>query len=339
VRGALPSRGDLIVQLEQPRIQDVLPQGGERRDWERIFDEAVGYRHDAAVLRVLEGWALRKQYAGRRMPGLIRRPGVRGTVSGLSLAAQFRALFRENIGGVPGDSDVWWDGNFVAVDGGSGKLHSWVDYIDNAHLLTQSTGSNQSVLPSADAGMGGALTAAILKSATVRYQSNKSNAFWGILNSGLGCTYTMVYKPLSLVGATFLFATTNSGTAPGAFSYFNTTDIRHSVGKTGGTPIPDGSGGSAAVGIASYLSMVHATAATPQFVFYRKGTAIRSVAYTVPTAVEPANFPLVIGALTAAGANSADMALRAVYCLRRAGNSSELATMRNFIQQDTGVSP
>jgi hypothetical protein len=110
--------------LETPSIRGYSPQ--DRINLEKVFDLSMDLRTDEAVQRTLESEQRRRQkiwfmpHAG----GGMFRPHI------------FRALFQKDIGGVAGVSDCWFDADLYTVDGGSGKVLDFVDYIDQTHILS-----------------------------------------------------------------------------------------------------------------------------------------------------------------------------------------------------------
>jgi hypothetical protein len=99
--------------------------GPDKTDWEELLDLAPSHRWDAALLPIVEKYYL------TGMNSNSARPHV------------FRALFREDIGGIAGVSDSWFDASYTVTDGVSGKTQDFVDYIDSSHALRQTTAGQQ----------------------------------------------------------------------------------------------------------------------------------------------------------------------------------------------------
>lgn len=128
-------------------------RGFDRAEWSRLFDEAVCLRHDDATLRAHES----HQRAER-----VRCAPAAATVAAGPRPNLFRATFRR--AAVAAESDCWFDASYYNVDGVSGKVSGFVDYIDSGHWLYRSTTSQQVAVPSADAAAAGSLTAPFLGS-------------------------------------------------------------------------------------------------------------------------------------------------------------------------------
>lgn len=105
-----------------------------------------------------------------RTRGVSRRAAREQTKKpGQTLAQQFSALFQTG--------DSWFDADNVATSGG--KVVSFVDRRDGAHLLTQADTTYQAGVPSTSALFGGKNVASL---SAHYYQSNRAASAWSYLN-------------------------------------------------------------------------------------------------------------------------------------------------------------
>lgn len=298
--------------------------GGERSDWERIHDLASAHRHSERTLRVVASLE-QAEAAARRFPSLPRARARSSAAAAKPIAAQFSALFFKDIGGVAGESDIWLDASNVAVDGTSGKVRSFVDYVDATHVVTQTNATYQVALPSADADIAQALSASFTNHF---YQSNRAaSAFVSLAQAA---TILALFTPTSFAGTGVLAETWSSGNA---FS----TSI---AGTTG------------ALNLAIYRPTTTQSVASvgtnvinvPRQVLYRIRPALIQVAATglttnglvVTGTAAAAGKALVLGARSA-GSVGMTAKLRSWYAFRRVLTLAEESVAQQFARVQTGV--
>lgn len=318
----------MFPQLELPSVRSAHPS--TRRDFERIYDDAVTFRQAEAVERVVDEWARR---ARRAAPSPIQASlaSARGR-SAQTLAAQFRALFRDD-GGTA--RDCWFDASSVLSDGAT-KLYAWVDRIDATHYLMQSGSGGQCDLPMPHASFAAA-PCAYFNGTTNTYGSTRPASSWSYVHAGTGCEMVGVYMPTDLSGNRSFWSTWASG-AHGAWLYSNvgTAGPYFQIATTSGTVILTFSGSAITdLNVPTYLAFQYATADTPDALAFRRGTQIYSGNAGVPITTAPM-LPLRMGNLGGSNGFFAGHS-RALYCFRRSLNTAEKNVYRSFIQADCGI--
>jgi hypothetical protein len=212
-----------------PRVASVLHLGGEREEWDRIFDEAVSFRHDDATLRLLENMERQDEYE-RKLPYIPiasrSRERARGRLSGggpATLAALFRRGFYANIGGTPGVSDALFDAGYYNVDGGTGKVGSFIDYIDTTHLLAQAVSGSQVAIPTNNAAFasakGGSFLGGTIDGVPDHYVSNRAASAFSYIISGNGCDVSLTMSPTSITGLSIYLCTISNSVVNGIQLY------------------------------------------------------------------------------------------------------------------------
>lgn len=96
------------------------------------------------------------------------------------------------------------------VDGVSGKVASYTDWLDGAHTIAQATAANQHAVPAADATLGGNLVATI-PNTTAIYTSSRAASAWRYVHDGTGVSEFHVFYVVS--ATTSYYATTEGGGA------------------------------------------------------------------------------------------------------------------------------
>lgn len=152
-------------------------RGFDRAEWSRMFDEALPLRHDDSVLRMHEN-------AARRM-WCAPAPAALGAGPRPNL---FRALFRRESSNV---ADSCFDADNWAVDGLSGKVSYFRDYVEASHFLFRSTSANQVPLPAADTSLAGAPTAVF--GGAEHYDSTRTATRWKYRGDGTGVEEMFFY--------------------------------------------------------------------------------------------------------------------------------------------------
>lgn len=269
----------------------------------------MGFREDACLYR--------------------RDGGPRGDEWGASptLRQQFAALFRAN--------DSWFDADLVAVDGSTGKLQSWIDYNDNTHLLTQGAVGNQCVLPSADASLGGAKSAAFVQASANYYDGNRAISAYDYLSDGSGATTYLVLVPGAFVAADYTMATTGN-TTQGFDCYRSGSGIYQSR-LQGGTNSQAVSITGVVASTATYLELVMKTGSAAGEMRGRLKNGTPST--HAMTSATGAQVVLRVGARPVTAALACNMRMRALYSFHRELSATEIALVQAFIQADTGIVP
>lgn len=322
-----------------PALREALLFGGARDEWERIFDEAAAFKRDEAVLRVLENEARREEHRREQERRGVRCVPAPGAAS-VARPHIFRTSFYRDIGGVSGESDTWIDGDFVAVDGTTGKLQSWIDYVDQTHLLSQTVSGNQCALPASNAGFASAKTAPF--AASVFFDSSKAPSLWSVMNSGAGVTYTVVFSANATSPNQLLLSTGQSGVATVRsiqFGYTGGTLYSQCFKTAASSNIIFNAGATVTAATPTYFTTKFASSASPNWSLLRKSAVIQSgaQAFTPDSGAPPATLRL--GASTVVTTNYLNAAVRAVYIRRRSLNAAESALEQLWIQKDTGITP
>jgi hypothetical protein len=306
------------MDLQQPSLRKFAP--AHRADLERIFDLANTLRTDETVERVVDSWA--RRYQLQPSPGqklMMAQP--------LGLAAQFRALFREDTG-----KDSWFDADAVTSDGGT-KLYSWNDRIDATHVLYQATSGAQCNLPAADASFANA-KAAVFNGSSHLYVSTRAASAFTFLHDGTGMEVVGVFN-IDNTANMVLWSTWPNASAGGGWHYVNLTHWE--VRLVSADAILDC--GLMPANVGTYSAVSFTTADSPQMRGYRKSAQVGTTAAGGPYATAPV-ITLRIGNL-GPGITAGMFAgrLRALYLFRRVLNAAEKTTYRSFIQADTGIAP
>lgn len=315
-----------------PGLREALLFGGERAEWERIFDEAARFRHDDSVLRVLDSEARREEYRREQERKLVWCAPAPAT-SRMGRPHIFRALFRKDIGGVTGESDVWADADFAALDGVSGKLQSLVDYIDNTHLFAQASSGSQPSAPAANVLLANAKTTVF--GSALALVSNRGLPVWKILANGTGSTVVLVFVPRAAPGDYATVGGTSSSTAAaglfiGQRTANKTTMYNYRVGST--NYFLDASSQTYTVGAGYYMIHTYGSSAWSHF---DKSVSGGSGADSGAPGTGNPSFAMTLGMLPTRTGGAFD--LRAFYQLRRAASAAEAVVFRSYIQKDTGV--
>jgi hypothetical protein len=130
-----------------------------------------------------------------RRDGLNRREGdIRGfdldrRANLAALFASVRTIFDVTSGGQRGSV---FTSDYYALDGGTGKVSDFVDYIDNTHTLHQGTSAQQAAVPATDANLRGAKSTTF---ANQWYDSTRAASLWKYLHDGTGMTIINVFVP------------------------------------------------------------------------------------------------------------------------------------------------
>lgn len=316
----------------------------EREDWHDVLDRASAYRWDDSVLRVIESEARREEHVRRRwfMPVAAMCGGPRPNV--------FRALFQKDIGGVSGVSDSWFDASYYVLDGVSGKVSDFVDYIDPTHTLRQATSANQCAVPSAVAAMNNALC--VQGTGVEFYTSTRAPSAWKYLHDGGGAEHRHVFIGDNTSVDQTLHSTCNvlsGSTSVGSFTEtsFAAGNLLGGLFVTNGTTSPangriisasgfivqsSGSGNPTYIG-GSYLE----GSGTDYIVYVRGSIAVSGSTTGVPAASDP-SFTLRLfqnysTTLPFKGR------WRAGYFVRRVLSAAHRTIVQQWIQKETGIAP
>lgn len=308
------------MDLQQPSLRTFAPH--LRSDYARIFDLASTLRTDETALRVVDEWA-RRVYEMQPSPGqrlMMARP--------LSLAAQFRALFREDGGG----KDAWFDADNVTSDGGT-KLYSWNDRIDPTHLLYQATSGAQCNLPVADANFANAKTATFNGTSNFYITTRALSAFT-FLHDGTGAEVIVTLR-FNTASDTCIWSTWPNGAQGGAWHYHRTAGWV--VSTPGGSEVLAITG-SVPNATSTYTVYSLSNTDAPKARGYNKSTQIASSSPASFYATAPTRTFLVGDLAPAAGAAFLGQ-LRSLYLFRRVLSAADKTIYRSFIQADTGIAP
>lgn len=305
----------------------------ERDDWHDVLDRAAAFRWDDSVLRVVESEARREELARRLwcMPAVAMCGGPRPNV--------FRALFQKDIGGVAGVSDSWFDASYYVVDGVSGKVSDFVDYVDPSHTLRQATSANQVAAPSADAALANALTATF--SGSQWYTSTRSASSWTYLHDGTGFEATTVLTPTSTPALQAVWATrTGGGVVVGCQHYFAGTTLSMAVGN--GTanifgPNPTTSAGQVSAGSSTYFTASYSEGSSPEGSIRKNGTVVASGASLAAPSASAAASTLRFGAFS--DGSPLNARVRSKCFFRRVLSAAHRTIVQQWIQRETGLSP
>lgn len=329
-----------VSPLVTPSLREAMLFGGARRDWERLFDQAATVRHDDAVQRALESEARREEQRRKQ-----ERAGIHCAPAPVAARVGrphvFYSMFSKNIGGVSGVSDVWCDASFVAVDGGSGKLQSWVDYVDNTHLLTQATSGKQAPLPSAAANLGTALAADFTGTGPqTEYVSNRAVTRSKYLTDGTGGELTVVLENIDPSSFRPIAHTHDlTGLHNGMRIFGQTANVRATIEDGTTTRWNTSNVGSAGTNVSTYLTYAYSATTTPKAAFYQKSTLLYSTDPTGSASAADPQLSLTLGWSPGANIAGTFMKVRSLYTWRHILNAAERIVRGQWIQRDTGVTP
>jgi hypothetical protein len=253
----------------------------------------------------------------------------RGASGGVApLVAQFSAVKKVFAGGSIFTTD------YYALDGVTGKVAAFIDFLDPTHTVAQGTSANQVPAPLADAGLNGQRSATW--SATQFYTSTRAASSWRYTHDGTGCTVFSVFVPTSLASTSALVST-KSGAATGFVFYvstspsyslnvFNTTNTV--ISPAGGTPV---------VGTPAILSFTYSETDSPSKYFLRRGNtqlAAGNSSFT-PASGDPTS-TLILGA-TPGGGSPGRYRWACTFMVPRVITAAERATVHTYIQNKYGV--
>jgi hypothetical protein len=322
--------------LDPPRwMLDAYRLGptAERTAWSKIMDEAPLFRHSDAVLRVVESVVRRctTELGTRLGTDLAKLLGV---------APAFASMFQQNIGGVPGKSDVWLDASNYVLDGGTGKLRSLVDYIDATHIVTQASAGLQPAAPATTAAVANAMTTLFASSQLV---SNRAASLWSFIHDGTGFDNICVVVPTVLstghIWATASAAGILGGTAVGAALLPASDTSTYLRASNGPTAIINNNGATLlAVGTGSYIETSYSETSSPEWTIWKKGTLVNSGSSAAAPSASAPTTTLYVGT-DGIGAFPGDFRLRSSYWWRHVLSAAEKTVARAFVQADTGVVP
>lgn len=255
---------------------------------------------------------------------------------GLSLAQQFRALFRDD-GGTAKDS--WFDAD--KVNPTSDKIYSFEDHIDASHSLVQSTASAQVALPTADAALNGAKSAPFLTTSQNRYVSTRPASAWAYLSNGTGVTIYLTFVPTSVSVTGFPICTrTLTGTSTDTGAHMAVINAAVHTGCTAGGGVVftsgGGTGGAFAIGTPTYVSSRYLEGAMPEWILAQRGAVMSSGNSSIAPSASAPGTTLSVGASFSGGA-PAPMRFRALYLFRRVLSAAEDAIVKQYIAVDTGI--
>jgi hypothetical protein len=227
--------------------------------------------------------------------------------------------------------------DLYVVDGVSGKVRSIVDWNDATHVLDQSVGANQVAVPAPHADFGGARCFTF--TGVERYQSNRVSTAWAYLHSGAGSTLVHTHTPLGVTGSLVQAATTDgtTGTVRGVLYYSSAASGRWLAGN-GAATLLNPTTAVIAINVPTYLGYAYVEGAgTPEWTYRQKGALVASGDSLAPPDPGAPQGTFTWGA-SIAGTFGAPMRARSLWVgpILTAG---QLATLQQWIQQDTGIAP
>lgn len=224
------------------------------------------------------------------------------------------------------------------VDGGSGKVAAFVDWLDGTHTLAQA-GANQCVVPAASAIFAGRKCAVF--GASEYYDSSRASSTWKYLHDGTGCSVVHVYAPSTNVVTTRCSLATRSlagGAGDIGFSLSRIAGPDWAVTvRNAGAVIVNIAAGTPAVDTAVYLDFFYKESEAPdEYVLREKGTSVANGnSGGVPSSANPAG-TLRLGGTTAASV--LDLSRWAATLIApRVLTANQRATVQRWILQTYGV--
>jgi hypothetical protein len=199
------------------------------------------------------------------------------------------------------------------VDGGTGKVASFVDHNRPAHALVQATGANQVAVPAAHADFANALCGTF--SGSEYYVSNDPASARVAAHNGVGEEWVLVCTPTTIGADHRPLATRTTGVSIGTTMALATGVPTMFVSNGAAIFLNFGGGGALSVNVPTYMTISYVEGRAPdEAVIYRKGTSVATASSaSVPSAADSA-FPLALGA-TAAGGQGFIGRIAAAFCL------------------------
>lgn len=242
-----------------------------------------------------------------------------------TLFAQFKALFKSG--------DSWFDADRVLIDGGSGKVSTWIDYIDPTHTLVQTTSANQCAV-AADALLRGRKSLQFVGGQ--RYDSSRAASAWSYLHQA-GHTAVWVGVGSSVTTTRYMWSTQASAVTSsiGASLLHVAAELRVRVGAGSGvTPVSLNVASTLPASPAGLGSITRMRSDATWDVRFG-GATIGSGTATGLGAGSP-GITLRVGAVGGSGGFFSGNT-RALYFFRRALSTYEQAVFTAFVRADCGV--
>jgi hypothetical protein len=243
----------------------------------------------------------------------------------------FRALFQKDIGGVAGVSDSWFDADLYNVDGGSGKVRSFANYIDQTQILDQANNALQAAIPVGDPAINN--RSCTIFTGGIRYRSTAASSSWRFCSDGTGCEIFVGSIPNDAAGV-WVFLSTGASGGPGLALYTVTGTTYILLSNNSGGNVINTSIGSYTVGNGTYINNSYTN---PNWrIAYRTLAPVTGVAAAVPYVGDPQG-PLMLGANYAGGQPAVNWKWSFLYAFRRSLTSATRAISQEYIRSITGV--
>lgn len=249
--------------------------------------------------------------------GLSGRRGRSGTAA-LSLFAQVKTIFA---GGSV------FDAGYYALDGASGKVAAFIDYLDPTHTLAQGTSANQVSAPAPDAAFNN--EASVSFTATQYYTSSRAASAFRYLHDGTGCTMIAVCTVSDLSATRALLATRGTSAATGIRWGFVSTPAYSFVALNGATNVVTAQTGTPVVNTNYIYRASYVESGSPEYVLATGNSTITSgSSASAPAAGDP-TATLRLGANTDA-AQPHRGKLCALLLAPKVLSAGELATVHSY---------
>lgn len=231
------------------------------------------------------------------------------------------------------------------VDGVSGKVASFVDWLDPTHTLAQSTSGDQVVVPTANSVLGNQLTAAF--TGTQYYASSRAASAWKYLHDGTGFDMIAVFDPRGtlLANTPYIVASTHtySTNVNGNSLLWRTANPTPGIGmrcKNGTGAVIDAQSNTLAVSftaIGTYLEWSYLEGGSPEYTLREKSnleTSGNSAA--APDSGNPQG-TLTLASDSSAEGSNAIMNWAALLVAPRVFTATERSVIQSWILQRYGV--
>jgi hypothetical protein len=235
----------------------------------------------------------------------------------------------------------------VTLDGTTGKMTSWVDWLDETHTLTQGTDALRSAAPGVDANLNGAKSVAF--TGAQYYSSSRAASTWGYLHKGAGAFKLIVWVPDTNGGSAALntlFGTyrgQDSGTVSGINVLYTTTTatgtLQVAVARASGTRTIDQTAlvTQFSQNVPATMRMDYLEGASPEYTIRKLGVSIASGASgAAPSATDPQS-TLVVGANPVSFDRKLTGRIAFMAFAPKVPTAGETQTIVDYIQQVYGV--
>lgn len=248
----------------------------------------------------------------------------------LSLASQFRALFREDGNG----KDSWFDAALNTPV--AGKAYMFTDRIDASHCMLQALSSLQVATPTADAAMGDALTASFTSAPW--YDSNRPSSAWRFIHDGTGMELWLSALYTDANGRIGL-ATSAAQTIQqvGLQLYYVANNAQMYLSNGLASYLISALGWGYPPSAPTFVSVSMSATASPQARIETSLATNPGALSGSPTTENPYG-PLRLGAAAGVGSYAIGMRWRGLYTFRRVLSDAERTIVRQFVSADMGIS-